>query len=733
MLAGWLLAPGTGIPRRRLSARRRGLLSLSAGGFCAAARGLGPTVASARGHRDAAREEPHRRRFRHVAILPGIVRAMRRCLVLVFGLFACAEEPASLPGYAPECNPLGIRTKRATGPGVVTMQCVLPYPSSIYETPDPSTPTGVRLDIPSDALPVAGGPKPVDTTLWRRYSGFSPGTRILVEMPGGFDDAPLAFHTDIDASLDPASPTVLVDLSTGERVAHWAEVDLRQPDPAKRVLFLHPANRLRSATRYAVGLTRSVRRADGQAHERPAYFEEALQGRATGHERFDATLAGLAADVAALEAAGVAADDLLLAWDFTTAADDDVLGDLAAVRDLAVAALGETGLGYEITLESDAPGRTEYRRTLSGTVTVPWFLDSTDLTGDEGFLARDADGAPVQAGELVAAFELGFPSNPDCYAGGADMPVLLYGHGLFGDATIGDGVELLANAACVIPAATSWVGWDERTRVGAIDALYDVSIANLPMERLLQGLVNFLALGRTVVGRLRDDPAAQLDGVAVIRPGPENVLYYGNSQGGIFGTTLLEFHPDVTRGILGVPGGIYSFMLPRSVDWPLYEVVFGASYPDLVDQRLLLSMFQSAFDISDPSSGIPYLLADPEHLGVPPKQALFIEALYDCQVPNLATENMTRSAGVPLLAGSATTPWGFSGGADGVPSALVIYQVDGAVPPPEGLDFSGVEDNDVHGYVRRHPTVIQQMAEFLTGDGLVHDVCDAAEGCVLRD
>ncbi len=662
---------------------------------------------------------------------------LRRSTVLLSLLAACdgsTTRPIAGSDYAPECNPLGMRTERVTGPGIVTMQCALPYPSSVYEIPDEASPTGVRLDIPTEALPL-GTYGDVDTTFYNRLSGFSAATRIVVEMPGGFDPSNLPFHTDIEASLGADSPTLIVDVGTGERVAHWAETDLLHPDPEKRVLLLHPANRLRGATRYAVGLRTSLLRADGSSHERPAVFQAVQDGGLSEHERFDRVRGNYFLTSPAMEKAGMPAGEQLLVWDFVTADDGDYVDDMVRVRDLAIEVMGEGGLGYEIEIVDDTPDQERYRRTLEGTVTVPWFLDSTNVTGKEGFLSRGADGEPAQNGESTARFKVAFPSNPDCYVGGVDMPVLLYGHGLFGDyhSIDSDGVERVVDQACVIAATTNWLGWDEVTRVGAIEALYDVSIANLPMERMMQGIVNFIVVGRTVTGLMQGDPSAAIDGVPVVRPGPAGVLYYGNSQGGIFGTTLMEYHPDVTRGVLGVPGGIYSLMLPRSVDWPLYEALFGSSYPDLADQRLLLSMFQSAFDVTDPAAAAPYLAADPERLGVGPKQLLFQAALGDSQVPNLSTENMVRTIGVPLLQGSRRQTWGLEERVDDVPSALVIYEVEGAELPPDTLAFQDVDDNGVHGFVRDHSIPVQQMARFLTGDGVIHDFCDPDEGCLLRE
>ena len=45
------------------------------------------------------------------------------------------------------------------------------------------------------------------------------------------------------------------------------------------------------------------------------------------------------------------------------------------------------------------------------------------------------------------------------------------------------------------------------------------------------------------------------------------VFYDGNSQGGIFGGTVMSIAQDITRGVLGVPGMNYSLLLTRSSDF----------------------------------------------------------------------------------------------------------------------------------------------------------------------
>ena len=68
------------------------------------------------------------------------------------------------------------------------------------------------------------------------------------------DDANLPPWWDYDASLAADSPTVILDMQTGERVAHFAEFDVRFDDPEQVLMYLRPAARLDEDRRYAVAI-----------------------------------------------------------------------------------------------------------------------------------------------------------------------------------------------------------------------------------------------------------------------------------------------------------------------------------------------------------------------------------------------------------------------------------------------------------------------------------------------
>src|SRR2546426_3297672 len=66
---------------------------------------------------------------------------------------------------------------------LIDESCLLPYPSSYFLAPDPTTPTGLRVHYGPDALPQNAAGKHVDPTGWNTLDGFSPGPMILSLFP----------------------------------------------------------------------------------------------------------------------------------------------------------------------------------------------------------------------------------------------------------------------------------------------------------------------------------------------------------------------------------------------------------------------------------------------------------------------------------------------------------------------------------------------------------------------
>ncbi|HEY5946002.1 MAG TPA: hypothetical protein VIV40_10955, partial [Kofleriaceae bacterium] len=261
---------------------------------------------------------------------------MRAVFVAVL-LVACGDDAVDV---RPEANPLG------------TTANILPYPSSLYEVADGD---GVRLDVPVGAFPKNTiTMQDLDPTPLAKRRGWPASTTILWAVTGGADPAGFVTHRAIADSLGDTSATVLLDMTTGERIAHFAEVDANELDIFDhQAVYIRPAARLAGGHRYAVGIRKLLHARDGSALPVTAGFQAVLADRATGHARLDAARPRLREAVAALETAGIPRDSLVVAWDFTVEPDAAAIEDTVTARDAALAAMGPLGVNLAYTVTSD--------------------------------------------------------------------------------------------------------------------------------------------------------------------------------------------------------------------------------------------------------------------------------------------------------------------------------------------------------------------------------------------
>ena len=153
---------------------------------------------------------------------------------------------------AAECNPLG------------GSSCVTPWPSSIYEVADPSTLTGYRLAIPTGALPTNIDGILTDPAPYNAKDGFSSAAPLVTAFATGVDPSNLVHYSHYADSVTDASPTVLIDMTTGELVVHFAELDAPARDtPGNQALFIRPAALLKGNTRYVVAIKRTLKAKGG--------------------------------------------------------------------------------------------------------------------------------------------------------------------------------------------------------------------------------------------------------------------------------------------------------------------------------------------------------------------------------------------------------------------------------------------------------------------------------------
>jgi hypothetical protein len=431
--------------------------------------------------------------------------------------------------------------------------------------------------------------------------------------------------------------------------------------------------------------------------------------------------------------AGIERGDLYLAWDFTVGSAQRIAGRLLGMRDRALADLGSAAPtsipGACPTDPTEHPPDVAITR-VCGTFTVPCFLDQPGCPPGSRFAFADPrsnDPVPITGNTMVANYDCIMPT-----ATTADpLRMSLYGHGLLGDASE---VDLAPQRAMVknhgfAYCATDWKGMatEDVPNVGTI--LNDFSRFPTLTDRLQQGILNFIFLGRLMRKGFPNDPrfAGRLD--------TANLFYDGNSQGGIYGGTLTAVSPDIRRATLGVPGMNYSTLLQRSTDFGQYAALMNASYPDELQRPLLFSLIQQLWDRSDPNGYAQHMTTDP-YPGTPSHVVLMQSAVGDHQVANVAADVEARTIGARIRANPVdpgrshdVNPF-YAIGRTGFPSSGSVYEPWDAGPgfnalapaanrPPATTDTN----QDPHGVPRRTPAAQEQKSQHMRAGGTITDQC----------
>jgi hypothetical protein len=629
--------------------------------------------------------------------------------------------------------------------------CLYPFPNDRFTVPDPNTPTGKRVHLDVASMPHNGANRVVVPDKWNVLDGFSVGPMILfqnAEMDLEQTGAPPI--TDIGRSLESDSPIVLIDAETSERQMFWTERESYYDVPAEeRPVILRVAKNLPNARRFAVGV-RNLRDGEGELIAPTRLFEIYRDRIRTYLPVVEARRAQMEEIFAILDAAGIARSDLYLAWDFTTQSVQSVAGKMLHMRDESFANLAGAAPGFVVTSVTE-PSDSRIFRDVRGTFEVPLYME-TPLP--RALLRLGPDGMPVASGSFTARFRCMVPYAATTNGAAPVHPARpsLYGHGLLGDEDeVGAGnVRDMANEHDFVLCATQWTGMAEEDYNTALRILADFS--NFPMfpERLHQGYLNFLFLGRLMIhaSGFASDPAFQIGGQSLIDT--RELFYDGNSQGGIQGGGLAAFAQDWTRAVLGVPGMNFSTLLNRSRDFDDFNIFFQAAYTNNLDRQLLLSVIEMLWEQTEASGHATHLTADP-YPNTPPKQILLHVALGDEQVAQVTAENEARTIGAHLHT-PAVSPSKFVPDVEpfyGIPpipaypfagSALVIWDsgnpwpVGDNVPPvldPTGPEWAALlpcpknyDFGDPHECPRRQPAARLQKSQFLKTHGAVVDTCN---------
>jgi hypothetical protein len=539
--------------------------------------------------------------------------------------------------------------------------CMLPFPDDYYTKADPSSPTGRRISFTAAGMPANAAGVHIDPTPYNAADGFSPGSVIVLEVPGIETTADVRATgatpvNDIGRYREADAPVVVIDATTGRRWPIWVEIDSTASDPAKASLEIHPAVNFASGHRYIVAL-RDLRNAAGESIEAPAAFRYYRDEVPSRQPEINARRQHFREVFKRLRRAGIGRHDLYLAWDFTVASDANNTSRELAMRNAAFAQLGDTDLAdgvpqgsspsFQVTSVENEPNPGQIARRVKGSFQVPCYLFPSCAPG--GTFHLDANGSPIQNGTWTANFDCIIPASVTAGAPGRGRP-WLYGHGLFGSAgeVASSPQRALAQAHGIVMCATDEIGMSESDVPVAVLALQDISRFPAIPDRLQQGLLDELFLGRAMISPsgFTTAPAFHQDGTALSGSvlDTSHLYYNGNSQGGIMGGALTAVAPDFTRASLGVPGMNYSVLLPRSVDFDQFAQVLYPSYPDETARPLVLDLLQMLWDRGEPDGYARRMTSNPLP-NTPAHQVLLDVAFGDHQVSDYQADVEARTVG----------------------------------------------------------------------------------------
>ena len=652
--------------------------------------------------------------------------------------------------------------------------CMMPFPNDFHTRKDSSSPTGKRIDFDDRAMPKNNSVQTIQPADYSYSDGFSHGQAIVLKVPGL--DSTEALEENDFVGLDRLSRyseasqrAVVIDAKTGKRWPIWVQVDSKAATDEGRALMISPATNFDPKGRYIVAL-RNLVDADGKAIEAPNAFRYYRDQIPSNQKKVNDRRSKFEGIFKTLKKAGIKRSSLYLAWDFTTASNENNYARALHMRDEAFAELGDDDMADKV-VEGDAPAfevtninSESNSRRVRGTYTVPCFLTGGSRGGQPidcgpgGVMDLDEDGMPKRFGDYEANFDCMIP-NSGLVPGAGNLRPYVYGHGLVGTASqVRGGVNgPLTQEHEMIACATDEIGMASEDLPEIAEALTELSNFKVVPDRLQQGLLNELFLARVMFhpDGFGAHPAFQdgngtNPGDSVIRT--DHVYYVGASQGGIMGGPLTAISPDFIQSALVVGAMNYSTLLTRSSNWPIYEVIMNSSYDQELIRPLLFGLIQMLWDRGEPN-GYSHVMTDDPPPNTPPHNVTMQIALGDHQVSNFASDVQARTIGaktnvgaiderrwpnyealwnIPRIepdeypyAGSNIIYW--DGGPlrpndSGIGSRPLIGT---GVSPYETIAPNQVVDRweDPHGAPRGASGPVAMMSDFLEPNGAIPDIC----------
>ncbi len=501
------------------------------------------------------------------------------------------------------------------------VRCILPWPSNTFTGVDETTETGLRVVVTPQALPIEDSVDFMNTA-----NGFSRISGVVTAFEGPVN-AEVA-DWDPAHSLTADAPMQIINAQPdhpdyGKRIAYRTEMLDVGLALSERWLYIgRPVQVLAPNCDYVVAVLDDV-------GVDPEPLAEVALGLAKPKTDFENKLAGYHAPTRkVLDDAGVDASRVVRVWDFTTRSADDPTFRMHSMMDTLDDSVEGLGIEIDSVSVNSAP---EIAAIVRGRLTnAPRFLN------DEGTFEFDGDGLPVVTGTGSIEFRISVPAS------GEDYRVALYGHGTGGDVTDNSFDRELAaeNIAKLNLRFDGWTGDDFVVTLTEFASFLDGSARSTMglMEALAGGTVLLTSLDGILGDELsKPTLAGEPNPAAGFRPLTEEVVWVGGSMGGTMGAVMVSADERLTTGVLNVPGGGWTHMVPYSL---LYSSGMGsimlAVYEDMLDLQVGMVMAQNNWDDVDGA-----VWAD-EALAVG-GAFLLQESLDDPILPNLGTELLANA------------------------------------------------------------------------------------------
>ena len=599
--------------------------------------------------------------------------------------------------------------------------CGFPFPNDYFTVADSTTVTGRRLALPEAAMPETTSGRRSSPEPFNEMDGFSPGIAAMTHLPGATVTGCATPDTIGDSLLD-ASPTVILNADTGERVAHWVDrdewvvqakirVDAGEDQPdfiiprpleelrEEQALMLRPAVRLEDATRYIVAF-RDITDGDGALVDAPPGFVELRDGVASEDEVIESRRAHFEGIFGILETAGIDRESLQVAWDFTTASKENNTAAMVHIRDDAFATYPD-GVPYTIEVITDTPMEGMACR-LEITFDMPLYMTGGE-TGE--LLNLGDDGLPEQNGTYPYSASMFVPLGT---SEAQPAPLVVVGHGQLGSRTqVFGNRELWANPdQPLIAFGLDHKGFASDDIPTVVDAILggDLSAFRAVPERMHQGHLNFLMAMRTLSREAEGGPTTLFNQTLTDDCGGAAAdgtrrHYFGGSQGGILGAVIMSLSLDIERGLLAVPGQSYNLLLNRSGNFDVYAgPLYGGYGWNGLDMQMNLALIQGLWDRAEPTGYSKYIRTD-RFPNTPAHEVLIQVSRADHQVTNLGAHIMARAIGeVVNLAPLIRPVWGIEE-KSGLHTGSAMLEIDfgNDEPPLTNIPHWADTFGDPHG------------------------------------